>query len=110
MLKITRNIAILSALLGLTWGLGFLPPALSGYVKNDTIILNLFIEKYRNRNYLIIQISIFACRASESIQATLQLVFIMLNGSMGVYIFLYSVVFNKKVRVMLYSIDVILIF
>ena len=45
MLKITRNIAILSALLGLTWGLGFLPPALSGYVKNDTIILNLFIKK-----------------------------------------------------------------
>ena len=45
MLKITRNIAILSALLGLTWGLGFLPPALSGYVENNIIILDVFIDK-----------------------------------------------------------------
>ena len=45
MLKITRNILILSALLGLTWGLGFLPAALSGYVENNKIILNLFIIK-----------------------------------------------------------------
>ena len=47
MLKITRNIAILSALLGLTWGFGFLPAALSGYVENNIIILNLFINKIR---------------------------------------------------------------
>ena len=57
MLKITRNIAILSALLGLTWGLGFLPPALSGYVENvenNTIIFNLFNNKIR-RTFIVVK-------------------------------------------------------
>ena len=62
MMKITRNIAILSALLGLTWGLGFLPPALSGYVENATILLNVFNDKIW-RTFLKVKF----CRINEMI-------------------------------------------
>merc|ERR1712136_130092 len=62
--KITRNILILSVLLGVTWLLGFLLPALNG--------------------------------ASNGAAEFTEFAFIVINGSMGVYIFLYSVVFNKK--------------
>ena len=97
--KITRHVLILSVLLGVTWLLGFLLPALNGWVSKSNWLLIRTIE-----NICKISITNFLSKLDECFRASngaaefTEFAFIVINGSMGVYIFLYSVVFNKKVN------------
>ena len=56
-LKIARNVLVLSLLLGLTWLFGFLPAALSGYALDNNIFCSNYYRSLRFLNGIIVYVN-----------------------------------------------------
>ena len=103
-----RNFILLATLLGLTWIFGFLPVMTQRYMKLQYLILaikmNAHLFSVKKWKFL------FFFSLSDEMNLAAQWLFVIINGSLGIYIFINGVLLNKQVCLNFLRLEYILLF